>query len=78
MNDKNEEQKKADEIAMSLGFDHAIYLGTFKEENIYMPALFDVKEPCIGKPRFLHAKKGKFRWSKNYSEGFEVADYFSD
>ena len=78
MNDIKLEQQKADEAAKSSGFDYAVYLGVYKKENIYMPAFYDIEDPCIGYPRFLHAKKGKFRWSKSYSERFKVAEYFSD
>lgn len=80
MYEKNPGGKEVPEIITEIvkrnGFDYAKYLGVFKGYQIYQPCF---REPAIfGRPRFIHVKGKKMRWSKSHSEASKVLNFFFD
>ena len=65
------------DIVKRNGFDYAKYLGEYKGEQVYQPC-FDSEEAVFGRPRYIHVKGNKMRWSKNYEEASKTLHYFYD
>ena len=65
------------DIVKRNGFDYAKYLGEYNGELVYQPC-FDSEEAVFGRPRYIHVKGDKMRWSKNYAEASRTMHYFYD
>ena len=65
------------DIVKRNGFDYAKYLGEYNGELVYQPC-FDSEEAVFGRPRYIHVKGDKMRWSKNYAEASRTLHYFYD
>ena len=65
------------DIVKRNGFDYAKYLGEYNGELVYQPC-FDSEEAVFGRPRYIHVKGDKMRWSKNYVEASRTMHYFYD
>ena len=63
------------DICKNSGFDYAEYLGEYKGEQFFSPMFYN-PNTVFGRPRFIHVKNEKWRWSKNHDEALKVMDYF--
>lgn len=62
------------DVCVANGFDYAEYLGEYKGEQVFAP-MFHNPETCFGRPRFLHVKNGKYRWSRSHEEASKVIHF---
>ena len=65
------------DIVKRNGFDYAKYLGEYKGEQVYQPCFYS-EDAVYGRPRYIHVKGNKMRWSKNYEEASKTLHYFYD
>lgn len=71
-----ETPKFVTEMSIESGFDYAEYLGECKGEQVYAPMFYN-PDTVFGRPRFIHVKGEKWRWSKSHSEASQVIDFFN-
>lgn len=74
--DKEELQKRLDEISRNWGFDYAKYIGEYNGEQIYKPDFDEEGDVIFGWPVYLHVKGDKIRASKNHKEVSKVMHHF--
>ena len=65
------------DIVKRNGFDYAEYLGEYKGEQVFQPR-FNSEEAFFGRPRYLHMRADRIRWSKNYREASKTMHFFYD